>query len=72
MKASALIKELQNLIAAHGDQPVKFDGRSGDVPVGEIIAYDQNGNDPSVESPAAEFYIHQGPRLSTPHTPTGE
>ncbi|MEV5054644.1 hypothetical protein MRBLRH13_000225 [Agrobacterium radiobacter] len=66
MKASKLIKELQQLISEHGDLPVNYDGGSGDLSVGDIIAYDQIGNDPSATSPAAEFYIHQGPRLSTP------
>lgn len=74
MKASELISELQNLMNEHGDLPVHFCGGSCDYSVDDVIAYNKDGNYPSADEPAAEFYIHEGSRasLSTPHTPTGE
>lgn len=64
MKASELINELQNLIREHGDLPVNFDGGGFDSSVENVYVYDRNGNDPSTEDPAAEFYIHLGRRAS--------
>lgn len=59
MKASELIKELQQLVNEHGDQPVNFDGGDIDYAIDGATAYDEVGNAPTVKKPAAEFFLHR-------------
>lgn len=59
MKASELIKELQQLINDYGDQPVNFDGGDIDYAIDDATAYDELGNAPTLGRPAAEFFLHR-------------
>lgn len=58
MKASQLIKELQELVDQHGDQDVNFDSALGyQEPVRKVCAYDEHENMP-LTGQAVEFYMH--------------
>ena len=63
MKASKLIEELQKLIRIHGDKIVNFESGYMDSSIGMISVYDKNGEEPSEENKAAEFYLHRGSSL---------
>lgn len=58
MKASELIKELQQAMEIYGDLPVNYYNGSGDSATAEISVYDKEGNSDPHEENAVEIYIH--------------
>jgi hypothetical protein len=63
MKASTLIKELQSKIDEYGDLPVTFDSVAHAVNVGDVEAYDEEGNEPRGGKKPVEIYLHAGSRV---------
>lgn len=58
MKASQLIKELQELVDEHGDQDVNFDSLLGyNQTVMKVVAYDEYEGQP-ITTEAVEFFLH--------------
>lgn len=62
MKASKIIEKLSQLIAIHGDLPVRYSSyeqsEERDCEVAMIAVYDGFGNKPAHNDKAVEFYIH--------------
>ncbi len=59
MKASELIKVLDDLVKKYGDLPVIFDDGCGDRVVNAVKAYSEHGAVPDKKNPQAiEIFLH--------------
>jgi hypothetical protein len=58
MKASELIEALKAIVDMCGDLPVNHRGVSREVSVVSIEVYDESGNEPQINTPPVEIYLH--------------
>ena len=59
MKASELVKILNEKIEENGDLLVRFDGGYNDTTVGKVMVYNEDGNNPDEFHPPYEIYLHR-------------